>query len=207
MKFVRKILRYFVRKNGEPDSNTNITVIGGGNPTVTVGEFTYINQAKLYCWKPGFRLTIGSYCSFAEGISFILGGEHDLQWVSTYPFIERWRRSDLSHKLTKKCRGDITIGSDVWLGHGVTILSGTNIGVGAVIGAGAVVRGDIPPYSIAVGVPARIVRRRFSDEICDLLLESRWWEMGREKLDEMIEYFDDPSKFLIELKKRHANCD
>ena len=185
----------------EKTADINIKLIGGGKPTIIINENTYINKANLYCWRTGLSLEIGSYCSFAENLDFILGGEHDTKWVSTFPFIERWQLSELKGKATQKTRGDITIGNDVWIGHGVTILSGTTIGTGAIIGAGAIVRGNIPPYSIAVGVPAKVVKKRFSVEICESLLESKWWLIPQHKLKDVVVYMDDPINFLKELKK------
>ena len=177
-----------------------LELIGGGKPFVSVANETYLNSATLYCWKDAPSLVIGSYCSIAEGVVFILGGDHDLDWVSTYPFIERWKLNQIC-KPTIKVRGDIVIGSDVWIGHGVTILSGTTIGVGAVIGAGAVVRGDIPPYAIAVGVPAKVIKKRFDEEICTLLEKSQWWLLPKERIKELVIYMDNPLSFLDQLSK------
>ena len=185
--------------------NLNIQFIGGGQPTIDIGKETYINGSRLFCWKPGFRLTIGNYCSIADGVEFILGGEHDLNWVSTYPFIERWGVNELKHKITTKCRGDISIGSDVWIGHGAIILSGTNIGDGAVIGAGAVVRGDIPQYSIAVGVPAKVIKKRFSESIANQLSNTRWWALDKNALSNYLDHLDDPEEFIREMNARNEN--
>lgn len=194
---IKKIVKY---KEKPLNKDINIDCIGGGNPIVNVGMHTYINSAKLYCWKPGYKLLIGNYCSLAENISFILGGEHDINWASTYPFIERWGIDSLKNKITMKCKGDINIESDVWIGHGVTILSGSKIGVGSVIGAGAVVRGAIPPYSIAVGVPAKVIKKRFSDDVCDELINSKWWTLKKENLISIIKYIDDPIMFIKAIK-------
>ncbi|BCO27356.1 2,3,4,5-tetrahydropyridine-2,6-dicarboxylate N-acetyltransferase [Rhodoferax lithotrophicus] len=198
----RNILYRTLKKFGfkkEKSNDINIKLIGGGRPTITINEHTYINKANLYCWRTGLKLEIGSYCSFAENVDFILGGEHDTEWVSTFPFIERWQLSELKSKVTPKSRGDITIGNDVWIGHGVTILSGSTIGTGSIIGAGATVRGNIPPYSIAVGLPARVIKRRFSTEICESLLKSKWWLLPQNKLKDFVIYMDDPIIFLREL--------
>jgi acetyltransferase-like isoleucine patch superfamily enzyme len=181
--------------------DVNIDKIGGGNPIVAVGMHSYVNSAKLYCWKSGHELSIGNYCSLAENISFILGGEHDTNWVSTYPFIEKWKIENMDTKVTKKSKGNIHIESDVWIGHGAIILSGTTIGVGSVIGAGAVVRGNIPPYSIAVGMPAKVIKKRFSDEICFELLSTKWWTFNKEKLMSIIQYIDNPVTFINAIKE------
>jgi acetyltransferase-like isoleucine patch superfamily enzyme len=175
-----------------------IEIIGGGSPNISVGNESYINGLKLYCWKQGYSFSIGNYCSVADDVTVLLGGEHDLDWVSTFPFIERWNIDGLDHIKTKKCRGDIVIENDVWIGHGVTILSGTKIGTGSVVGAGSVVRGEVPPYSVVVGVPAKIVRRRFSDSVCDELLSTMWWEKTRYELEPLLPKMSVPSEFIRE---------
>ena len=91
------------------------------------------------------------------------------------------------------------IGADVWLGQGVLIKAGVQIGVGAIVGAGTIVTRDIPPYAVAVGSPCRVIRQRFSQEISDRLLRSRWWEMGEEELERWAPFFSDPQTFLDRL--------
>jgi serine acetyltransferase len=93
------------------------------------------------------------------------------------------------------------IGADVWIGQGVFIKAGVRIGVGAVIGAGAVVTKDVPPYMIAAGNPCRPIRLRFNEEICQKLLESRWWEFDEEKLHELARYFQEPEAFCAHLNE------
>jgi chloramphenicol O-acetyltransferase type B len=184
-----------------------VNIIGGGKPEVHIGISTYINSANLYCWKSNLSLRIGSYCSLAEGINFILGGEHDVGWASTYPFIERWKLSELSYKCSKKSRGDIEVQSDVWIGHGVTILSGVTIGVGSVIGAGSLVRESIPPFSIAGGIPARVIKQRFSDDICAGLLATKWWTLEKDELIRFVKYMDQPEVFICEIMRyRNREC-
>lgn len=183
-----------------------VRLIGGGSPTVTVGDYTYINDAKLYCWRKGFNLIIGNYCSVAADVDIILGGEHDKEWVSTYPFFEKWGLEELRGQATSKCRGDIVVGSDVWIGHGVTILSGSTIGVGAIIAAGAVVRGVIPAYSIAAGVPARVIKARFSDEISQGLLATEWWNLTKDELMPYVQYLNDPEEFIRQASKFKSDC-
>lgn len=198
LKLKSYLRRFFGKSFAKQDGK--LKLVGGGNPFVSIANNTYINSATLYCWKDTPSLVIGSYCSIAEGVVFILGGDHDLDWVSTYPFIEHWKLNK-SCKPTIKVRGDIVIGSDVWIGHGVTILSGTTIGVGAVIGAGAVVRGEVPPYAIAVGVPAKVIKKRFDEEICTLLEKSQWWLLPKELIKELVIYMDNPLSFLDQLSK------
>ena len=87
------------------------------------------------------------------------------------------------------------IGNDVWIGRNAIILPGNTIGDGAIIAAGAVVTHDVPPYTIVGGVPARPIRKRFSDDIIEKLLEIKWWDWPEEKIVENFEYFYQPEKF------------
>ncbi len=127
----------------------------------TYGELTVFNPSKENVY-----LNIGSYCSIGQNVQFLLADEHSLSSISTYPFKAKlWNMGD--EALSK---GDINISDDVWIGANVIICSGVTIGQGAVIGAGAVVTKDIPPYAIAGGIPARIIRYRFNENMRNKLL-------------------------------------
>lgn len=136
------------------------------------------------------RLEIGKFCSIAEGVKIFLGGNHRVDWITTYPFpalLHYWPEASgiTGHPST---RGDVIIGNDVWIGTDAIILSGVKIGDGAVIGAGAVVTQDVNPYSIVIGNPAREIRRRFSDAMVDKLLEIRWWDWPPAKIRENLDF-------------------
>lgn len=120
-------------------------------------------------------LTIGDYCSIAEGVTILLGNEHGTGWVTTYPFYALWPHGQ-SLNLPQATKGDVVIGNDVWIGQDSLVLSGSSIGDGAVIGAGSVVRGRIPPYAVAVGNPCRTVMYRFKPDDIAVLRALRWWE-------------------------------
>jgi len=153
-----------------------------------IGDFTY-GKIKLLDWGEGAKLKIGKFCSIADGTTILLGGEHKTDWVTTYPFpvlSKYWPKAKniKGYPITK---GDIVIGNDVWIGINVTILSGVKIGDGAVIGAGSLVIKDIEPYTIAFGVPAKPIRKRFEEAEIKKLLKIKWWDWSNEKIKQNIE--------------------
>jgi len=163
-----------------------------------IGEFSY-GVPTVLSWGEPATLTIGNFCSLANGIDILLGGNHRPDWVSTYPFpaISHWpEAADIQgHPATN---GDVIIGNDVWIGSKATILSGVTVGDGAVVGACAIVTRDVPPYAIVGGNPARIIRMRFPDYIIQQLLEVRWWDWDLERIRGHIPLLMQPdiSKFL-----------
>jgi len=149
-----------------------------------IGTHTY-GKPKVVSWEEGASLKIGKYCSIGPEVTIFLGSEHRIDWVSTYPFPFFWEeaRSIPGHPSTK---GDVVIGNDVWSGFGVTVLSGVTVGDGAAVGARSVVTRDIPPYAIAAGNPARVIRYRFDEGTIRKLLEIQWWHWPDEKVKENV---------------------
>ena len=111
-------------------------------------------------------VNIGNYVSIGPDVTLIPASDHATGTVSTFPY----KTKIVSGETEALSKGDITIGDDVWIGYNATILSGVTIGQGAVIASGAVVTSDIPPYSVAAGVPAKVIKYRFSDAVIDYLL-------------------------------------
>lgn len=132
---------------------------------VKVGKYTYGGISVSNDVKDA-KLVIGNFCSIAENVHFMLGSEHSLNHISTYPFQVYFMGAD-REAISK---GDIIVKDDVWIGRNALIMSGVNIGQGAVIAAGAVVTKDVPPYAIVGGVPARVIRYRFEEEIINELV-------------------------------------
>lgn len=173
------------------------------NPNIIVGDFTMYNDFVrdprdfeknnvLYHYPINRdRLIMGKFCSIACGAKFLFtSANHTQRSLSTYPFpifFEEWNLDvkDITSAWDRK--GDIIIGNDVWIGYEAVIMSGVTIGDGAIIGARSVVTKDIPPYTIVGGVPARQIRRRFSEETIAALLELKWWNWPREKIARKIE--------------------
>ena len=173
------------------------------NPNIKVGDYTMYNDFVndptqfeknnvLYHYPINHdKLIIGKFCSIACGAKFLFNSaNHNLSSLSTYPFplfFEEWdlKKENVTESWNNK--GDIIIGNDVWIGYEAVIMSGVNIGDGAIIGTRAVVTKDIPPYTIVGGVPAKIIRKRFSNEVISQLLEIKWWDWNKEKIKNNIE--------------------
>lgn len=136
------------------------------------------------------RLIIGKFCSIACGAKFLFtSANHKLGSLSTYPFplfFEEWGLDKANVTDAWDNKGDIVIGNDVWIGYEAVVMQGATIGDGAIIGARAVVKKDVPPYTVVGGVPAKPIRKRFSDEVISRLLEIKWWEWPDEKIKENI---------------------
>lgn len=168
------------------------------DPSITVGDYTiyddFVNDPRdfqrnnvLYHYPVNHeRLVIGKFCSIACGAKFLFNSaNHTQRSLSTYIFpvlFEEWRLDVDRIPEAWDNKGDIVIGSDVWIGYEAVILAGVTIGDGAIIGARAVVTGDVPPYTIAGGVPAKPIRRRFPQPEIDRLLALRWWDWPAEKI-------------------------
>ena len=145
-----------------------------------IGEGTY-GTPRVLSWDKSTSLFIGKYCSFAEGVTILLGGEHRIDWVTTYPFNVLFpeARAFTGHPTTK---GNVVIGNDVWIGTDALILSGVHVADGAVVAARSVVTRDVAPFSIVGGNPARHIKFRFPDETINHLLAIAWWDWPRETI-------------------------
>ena len=152
-----------------------------------IGAYSY-GRPKVRFPESGRHLTIGRYCSIADKVEILLGGDHRLDWVSTYPFAAMAglfpdARAPAEYHAS---RGDVTIGHDVWLGSGCMILSGVSVGHGAVVAARAVVSRDVPPYAVVAGNPARVVRRRFDEATAAALVAAAWWDRPHAEVTRLV---------------------
>ena len=168
------------------------------NPNIIVGDYTIYNDFVhdpvmfeqnnvLYHYPINKdKLIIGKFCSIACGVRFLFNSaNHTLSSLSTYTFplfYEEWdlKQQDVVNSWDNK--GDIIIGNDVWIGYEAVILAGVTIGDGAIIGTRAVVTKDVPPYTIVGGVPAKPIKKRFSEETISALLEIQWWNWSEERI-------------------------
>lgn len=164
------------------------------NPNIIVGEFSYFSDIDFeshvihhYPWY-GDKLIIGKFCQIASGVRFIMNGaNHQMNSASTYPFyiFDGWEQ-EYPQMSEFPYKGDTVVGNDVWIGQDATILPGVKIGDGAIIGAHSVVGSDVEPYTIVTGNPARKIRKRFDQELIELLLKLQWWNMDIAQIKEFI---------------------
>jgi virginiamycin A acetyltransferase len=148
----------------------NLTVVGDrtfpiGNVEVGNGSYGMLNIQSLF-EQEGEKLSIGNYVSIAPGVQFLLGVNHQIKTPTTYPLYSRLIAASNKDALSN---GPLVVEDEVWLGTNAILMSGTTIGKGAIVAAGAVVTKDVPPYAIVGGVPAKIIRYKFSQEIIDIL--------------------------------------
>ena len=176
-------------------------------PNISIGDYTYYDDAEdpagfeknnvLFNYPEfGDRLIIGKFCAIASGVRFIMGpANHRISSVTTYPFHVfggAWAERTPPHMDQLPRKGDTVIGNDVWIGRESVILPGVKIGDGAIVAACSVVSGDIPPYAVFGGNPARLVKMRFDQELIGLLLRFRWLDLDGEELAELLPLLCDP---------------
>lgn len=156
---------------------------------VEVGKYSY-GPLRVLLNNDRCRLKIGNFCSIAPDVVFIPGSDHAVDTISTFPFKVMCLQTQAHEAISK---GDIVVEDDVWIGCGSTILSGVRIGQGAVVAAGSVVTKDVPPYAIVGGVPAKIIKYRFSPELIEELLKVDYSKLSedmiRGHIDELYEPF------------------
>jgi hypothetical protein len=172
------------------------------------GDYTYGNPEVLF--KGYGKFKIGKYCSIGPEVSVVLGVGHMSNWITTYPFVTL-RNAPIPkpsiHEMAnnpKLKNPDVVVGNDVWIGYGETLLGGVTVGDGAVLGARALITKDVPPYAIVGGVPAKVIRYRFHPEEIEKLLESKWWDLPDEEVNELVPYLltSDVAKFIEAVEKR-----
>lgn len=198
-----------MRNNKIPDPNVVFPVKGFDtvtyvkptikNPNIIVGDFTYFSDTDFeshvthhydFC---GDKLIIGKFCQIGKGVEFVMNGvNHQMNAVSTFPFyiLEGWDQ-EVPPLSKMPIKGDTVVGNDVWIGQNVTIMPGVTIGDGAIIGANSVVAKNVDPYSIVAGNPIKIIRKRFDDELIELMLKFKWWDKEIEEINALIPLLSD----------------
>ena len=168
-------------------------------PNIIAGDYSYYDDSEdgpesfekhvtHHYEFMGDKLIIGKFCQIGHNVEFIMNGaNHQMNSVSTYPFyiFKGWKQE--SPKMDDlPFKGDTVVGNDVWIGQNVIILPGVHIGDGCIIGANSVVGSDIPPYSVVVGNPAKVIRKRFDDEMVDLLEKLQWWNKTENQIEKIL---------------------
>lgn len=181
------------------------------NPNIIVGDFTYIADSEFeshvthhYEWN-GDKLIIGKFCQIASGVEFVMNGaNHQMNAISTFPFytLEGWNMNPPA-KSDFPLKGDTVVGNDVWIGQNAVILPGVHIGDGAIIGANSIVGSNVASYTIVAGNPAKELRKRFDDDLIDMLLRFQWWNKDIEEINELIPFLTcgDINKVKAKLKE------
>lgn len=181
-----RLLEYKKEKDWKERNKDNDTVLKSwiDHDRVIVGKGSY-GVISVLSDDKNSKLIIGNYCSIAENVNFLLGVEHRLNCISTFPF----KSKILNENMEGISKGNIVIEDDVWIGYGAMIMSGVHIGQGAVVAAGSVVTKNVPAYAIVGGSPAKIIRFRFESEVIEELLNVDYSkitkEMVKEHLDEL----------------------
>ena len=146
---------------------------------VECGHNSYA-ELNVVAFNTHSKVIIGNYCSVAQKVTFMLDADHRIDTISTYPFKVKLLHSQQFEATSK---GDIVVEDDVWIGYGATILSGVRIGQGAVVAAGALVTKDVPAYAVVGGVPAKVIKYRFPEDICSRLQQVDFSKLTKEMVE------------------------
>jgi acetyltransferase-like isoleucine patch superfamily enzyme len=187
----------------------------------------YARNLGVASWLPGEKIIIGDYCSLADQVVIMTGGNRRTDQAANYPIDILGANArppvsasggpvgvspEMARRLAAiravipllvpgrsyRTTRDTTIGNDVWVGYGAMILGGACVGDGAVIAAGSVVFSDVPPYAIVAGNPAKIVRCRFSPRIVERLLRIQWWHWPEDQIRANLDWFHRPITEFVE---------
>jgi len=164
----------------------------------TLGDYTYVQKfSNIY------NAEVGKFCSIAPNVNIGLAN-HPTNFISTSPIFYDNSQSlpefFIQNNMQEKVLPRTYIGSDVWIGQSVMIKAGLTIGTGSILGAGAIVTKNVLPYSIVVGVPSKVIKMRFPDDLIVELLASKWWEEDPSLLKTLSSSFNNPNEFLEKLK-------
>lgn len=184
LSYIKKLINKKKWRNLNKNNYTIYKDVFGDMNRVHIGNYTY-GEIYVSSPNPNCELFIGNFCSIAGDVRFLLGADHSVDKISTYPFKAKMFEKGID-AITK---GNIIVDDDVWIGQGAIILSGVHIGQGAVIAAGAVVTSSVPPYAIVGGVPARVIKYRFSSDIIRELLNVDYSKLTRKIIEKNINYF------------------
>ena len=155
----------------------------------SLGDYSYLGGGSSLV-----HASVGKFCSIAGDVRIGMG-THTLHNLSTAPiFTEKHNGtgSSWTESVVDNPFRPVVIGNDVWIGERVMVLGGVTVGDGAIIGAGALVTKDVPPFSVVAGVPARVIKDRFTEPLKETLLKTKWWDLSEEELKKCIHLFQMP---------------
>jgi acetyltransferase-like isoleucine patch superfamily enzyme len=185
------MIKKLFRRTYDDSKDKNVVI---SNKCISVGRFTYgYEKIHILSWGEESNITIGRFCSISSGLKLFCGGNHRIDWISTFPFGHVYEsllklRPVQGHP---NSNGDIHIGNDVWIGRDVTILSGITVGDGAVIAANSHVVSNVDPYTVWGGNPANKITQRFSDEVIRRLLIIKWWNYPTAVIESIVPFLCD----------------
>lgn len=179
---LRRLIRKKKWRMMNKNNYTTYNQIYGDISKIHIGKNSY---GDIYVSSPNTdnELYIGNYCSIAGEVRFLLGADHPINYVSTYPF----KTNIIKNGVDAISKGNIIVDDDVWIGQGAIILSGVHIGQGAVIAAGSIVTRDIPSYAIAGGIPAKVIKYRFSQDIISELMKVDYSKLTDDMIKEHVD--------------------
>lgn len=182
IRFFLRSIAYKTKLKQTPYEDRKVIVDG---KEINIGKFSYgFENTKIYRWDEYCDINIGRYCSIAYGLRLFCGGNHNKNFITTFPFGKMFTEIFKNHlsDTVLLSNGNIEIGNDVWIGRDVTIMSGITIGNGAVIAANSHVVKNVEPYSVYGGNPAKLITYRFPHEIIEILQRIKWWEFDVEEI-------------------------
>jgi acetyltransferase-like isoleucine patch superfamily enzyme len=183
------------------DSDLGYDVFIGANSRISnssVGDHSYFNTHTIVS-----DAKIGKYCSFGADVKIGIGS-HPTNMVSTHPcfYADNKGFKTFADKMYyNEERGNIHIGNDVWIGSNVSILNNVNIGNGAIVAMGSIVTKNVPDYAIVAGIPAKIIKYRFSDNTIKSLLKIKWWDLDEKFIQNEFKHFHDVETFIKKYAK------
>ncbi len=193
----KKYKNYFLKDNLAKEIKSGLAIIG---------KWSY-GSPKIFRWDWESKLIIGNFCSLGPDIKIYFGGEHRSDWITTAQFPSTQFNETFPNakgiKNFSVSKGDIKIGHDVWIGGDTTILSGVTIGTGAIIAAGSIVVNNVEPFTISGGNPNKIIKKRFSEQTINQILDTEWWNFSDQNINILSRLLcsNDTDSFFEEIKK------